>query len=45
MKRNREESSKRERREFSKEFKLEAVHLATSGVKDDALANAESLRL
>ena len=28
---HREERSKRERREFSKEFKLEAVRLATSG--------------
>lgn len=31
MGKNRQESSKRERREFSKEFKLEAVRLATSG--------------
>ena len=29
----RERSAKRERREFSKEFKLEAVRLATSGEK------------
>ena len=33
MGRDRELSAKRERREFSKEFKLEAVRLATSGEK------------
>jgi transposase len=33
MGRDRERSAKRERREFSKEFKLEAVRLATSGEK------------
>lgn len=33
MGRDRERSAKRERREFSKEFKLEAVRLATNGEK------------
>ena len=33
MGRDQERSAKRERREFSKEFKLEAVRLATSGEK------------